>query len=145
MAEVVPRSFLSLVGDGRMKTWLRSILTPIALLALAALLAWLLIEREQRVAQQRNASDPSAVGVNIYALRIGAVDAAKKAYQVMLETERLAYEREKNEADIPELADLSHEVRLLTIELEHKKTLAGIDKRYPPPKPTLDLPAPPAP
>ena len=53
----------------------------------------------------------------------------------MLETERLAYERAKQEEAIAELAELGHEVRLLRIDLDFKSVLAGIDKRYPPPHP----------
>ena len=125
-----------------MNSLLRSIFTPVAVLASAAVLAWLFIRHEQR----QQVTDRVAVKADLLALRIAAVDAAKKAHQVMLETERIAYERAKQEEAIAELADLGHEVRLLRIEIDFKSVLAGIDKRYPPPNPPpVEVPSPEAP
>jgi hypothetical protein len=141
---VVRREFLILARFGSMKPLLRPLLAPVAVVALAGVLAWLFIQREDRQAGLSAAKDQVAAKENILALRIAAIDEAQKIYQVMLETERIAFEREKQEAEFAELAELSHEVRLLRIDLEHKTTLAAIDKKYPPAHP-LPPDRPPAP
>lgn len=127
-----------------MKPLLRSLFAPVAVIALAGVLAWWFIQREDRHAASGAARNQAAAKENILTLRIAAIDAAEKIYQVMLETERLAFEREKREAEFAELAELSHEVRMLRIDLEHKTSLAAIDKKYPPAHP-LPPDRPPAP
>lgn len=132
---VVRRLFPALDGCGRMKPLLRLLIAPVAVIALAALLAWGWFQWEGYRLRANAARQRAAAKSDVLALRIAAIDAAQKVYQVMLETERLAFEREKQEADFAELAELSHEVRMLRIDLEHKTTLAGIDKKYPPARP----------
>jgi hypothetical protein len=123
-----------------MKTLLRSILLPMAVLAVAGLLAWTFIRWEDRRARSSVVKDNAVAKEDILTLRIAAIDSAQRIYQVSLETERIAYEREKQEAEFAELAELSHEVRLLRIDLEHKTTLAAIDKKFPPAHPLVERP-----
>ena len=127
-----------------MKPILRSLLAAVAVLGLAAILAWGFIQRQDRTARSNATKNLESSRQNRLALRLVAVDAAKKDYQVSLEAERIAFEQEKRESDFEEIAILSHEVRLLRIELEYKTALAAIDKRYPPPDAT-SLERPPAP
>ena len=126
-----------------MKPIIRSILTPIAIAASAWALGSLFIRQQEKKSTQENASESVAFKDNILAMRTEAIDAAKKAYKVMLEAERIAYVQEKKESDFAELAELSHEVRMLRIDLEHRTALSAIDKKYPPPYPVQEAaPAP---
>ncbi|MEO7412023.1 MAG: hypothetical protein ABIZ81_01585 [Opitutaceae bacterium] len=127
-----------------MKPIIRSILTPFAVAAAAGLVAWLVIQYQEKKSRE-SAGGPVVVEGDVLALRREAIDAAKKAYKVTLEAERIAYEKEKRESDLAELAELSHEVRILRIDLEHNTALAAIDKKYPPPRSVSDPEKPPVP
>lgn len=118
-----------------MKLLLRLVIAPAAVVALAAALAWCWFRWEDRRVASDAARNRRAMKTDVLGLRLAAIDATQKVYQVMLETERQAFEREKQEAEFAELAELSHEVRLLRIDLEHKTALAAIDKKYPPARP----------
>ena len=108
---------------------------PLVVILTAWGLAQLYFSREENKASRPVVSEQPPTKDKILALRIAAVDAAKRAHQVSLETERVTYEQEKKAAEFPEIAELSHTVRTLRIDLEYQTTLAGIDKQYPPPNP----------
>jgi hypothetical protein len=118
-----------------MKPVVRLILAPLVVAAAAWGGSRLFIGHEEQSAARAVVNELPQSKESILALRIAAVDAAKKAYQVSLEEERMTFEREKKEADFPELVEMSHTVRTLRIDLEYQTALAAIDKKYPPPNP----------
>jgi hypothetical protein len=122
-----------------MKPLFRLFLAPVVVLALAWAVSRWYIHREESPGSARSARLPTAD--DILARRVAAIESAKNRYQILLAEEKEAYALEKKEAQFPELAELSHEVRLMRINLEHQTALATIDEKYPPPNPPVVSPA----
>lgn len=118
-----------------MNSTVRSLLMFVGVGALAVAVALFVIRREAK-REAMESSAPTMISTEQRArLRQTAVAAAAKALALQLAEEKTLYETEKREDDLRELAELSHEMRLLRIDLQHRAALVEIDKKYPPEKP----------